>query len=108
MVVEILRKYINQEIIQENLDEYVLISDEFEKIAFEKCVERYGLLDEDESRLVRCDEDENGNVTIEEHDEDENGNVTIEEHDEDDYLIKWYRLSFDKCEKRYYAEFSDY
>ena len=95
MVVEILRKYINKEIIQENLDEYVLISDEFEKIAFEKCVERYGLLDEDESRLVRCDEDENGNVTI-------------EEHDEDGYLIKWYRLSFDKCEKRYYAEFSDY
>lgn len=102
MVVEILRKYINQEIIEENLDEYVLIPDEFEKIAFEKCVERYGLLGENEAICVYCIEDENGNIVVEEYDEYEKyiGN--------DDCVLKWYRLSFDKYEGRYYAEFSDY
>lgn len=96
MIIEILKKYIDQEIREEDVDEYVLIGDEFEKIAFEKCVEKYGLLGEGQAILVRCDVDKNGNVTVEEDGEEES-----------DYL-KWYRFSYDDCEKRYWIEFSDY
>ena len=96
VIIEILKKYIDQEIREEDVDEYVLIHGEFEKEAFIKCVEKYGLLDEGQAILVCCDEDENGNVTVEEDDE-ETG----------DYL-KLYRFSFDDCEKRYWIEFSDY
>ena len=93
MIIEILKKYIDQEIREEDVDEYVLIGDEFEKIAFEKCVEKYGLLGEGQAILVRCDVDKNGNVTVE------------EDSEEGDYL-KWYRFSFDG--ERYWIEFSDY
>lgn len=106
VVFKILKKYIDEEIKAEDIDEYVFISGKFEQEAFKEAVKKYGVLQCDyDSRLLLCQEDENGDIVVTEYDEDEE-NEDLDGRD--NYQIKWYRLYYDMWDERYYVEFSDY
>lgn len=102
MIVKILKKYIDKEIKEADIDEYVFISGKFEQEAFKEAVKKYGVLQCDyDSRLLLCQEDENGDTVVTEFDE------CADLDGRDDYIIKWYRL-YCEWDGRYYVEFSDY